>query len=285
MLLCLGRQADAGSDGTRIRFRSRFLRHRRGSRCRPLRRRGSEHVRSHRAGMRQRHRRPRRLAQRAARASPHGGSRPWRRGGDRHRLSFRGAPGKTAAFFLPRSGAGSLERQGYAVRPLGDRRPARSLRLGLLSRHDPFLPGRTHAGDDPRGKRCRHPGKPPCAWNDGDRGLRRGAHRDRQADLLHIRGFSAPDRRARGAFRAGTAIRILQGRAQAVRPAQDRPRHRPAFRRRDPRNLRTDAQPQGFFHTAARTDLARPGDRPWRQDHRHRQDRRYLRPSRHLGNA
>ena len=87
------------------------------------------------------------------------------------------------------------------------------------------------------------------------RGVRRGAHPDRQADLLHLRRFGHADLRARGAFRAGAALRGLPHRPQALRPAPHRPRDRPPLRRRDASDLQAHRQPQGFCHPAAR---ARP---------------------------
>ena len=47
-------------------------------------------------------------------------------------------------------------------------------------------------------------------------------------------------------------------------------------------DLRAHRQPQGPRHPAARADAARPGGRGRRPHPRHRQDRRHLRPPRHL---
>ena len=90
-----------------------------------------------------------------------------------------------------------VARQGHAVGPLGARRRAGAVGLALFPAHRPGVPARGHraagraggaAGNRsataiPRGCRCSH-----------DFGRR--AHRDRQADPLHLRRQRAADRRA-----------------------------------------------------------------------------------------
>ena len=109
-----------------------------------------------------------------------------------------------------------------------------------------------------RGEASRHSRQPACLGHRRDRGVRRGAHPHRQADLLHLRRFRLADLRARRAFRAGAALRGLQDRPKALRPAPHRPRHRPAVRRREAWRVQAHRQPQGLRHPAAGRDAARP---------------------------
>ena len=51
------------------------------------------------------------------------------------------------------------------------------------------LSGRAHRGADARGRAARHPRQLPCVGDGDHRRARRGAHPDRQADLLHLRRF------------------------------------------------------------------------------------------------
>ena len=77
-----------------------------------------------------------------------------------------------------------------------------------------------------------HSRQSPRLGHGDHRRTRRGASADAEADLLHLRRFGVPDRRARGGVRAGAALRGLPDRAPPLRSADDRPRHRPALRRR-----------------------------------------------------
>ena len=75
---------------------------------------------------------------------------PWPRGQDSGRLQ--GRHGRAAQLRLPRRRAGSLLGQGHAVRPLGDRRPAGALRMGLFSTDGSDLSRRADRSDHPRGR-------------------------------------------------------------------------------------------------------------------------------------
>ncbi len=89
-----------------------------------------------------------------------------------------------------------LARQGHALRPLGDRRHAGRLRLGLFPGDDSRLSGVADRGAD-RGRQAgRHSRQSPRLGHRSHRGLRRGAPADAEAHLLHVGRLGAPDRRA-----------------------------------------------------------------------------------------
>ena len=180
--------------------------------------------------MRVRRRRSRRHQERPALASAYGLARPRR--GRTHRERFRArAWRKSAGRLLPCGGAGNFQRQGYAVRALGDRGAPRAFRLGLFSRDAADIPRRADRRHCPRGGAARHSGRPPCIGHGDHRGTGRRAYPYRQADLLHLGRFGLPDRRARNAFRAGAAVPALRGGSPAGRSAQYRARHRPPLHR------------------------------------------------------
>ena len=196
--LCLthpsGNRSQYLSNVASVPVRPRFIRRRRSRRCGAFRRRRLKHVRAHRRGLRRRQGRPRRIAARTARPSRHDVAGPWPRGQDSGRLQ--GRHGRAAQLRLPRRRAGSLLGQGHAVRPLGDRRPAGALRMGLFSKDGSDLSRRADRSDHPRGRAAGHTRRLPCIRHRDHRKARRGAYPDRQADLLHLGRFRHPDRGA-----------------------------------------------------------------------------------------
>ena len=132
---------------------------------------------------------------------------------------------------------------------------------GYFPQTVPTFPADPHRGHHPRGGPARHSRRLPRLRHRDHRAVRRGAYPHRQADLLHLRRLGPADRRARDAFRARAALRAVQDRAQAGRPAQYRPRHRQAVRRRDQGNLRAHRQPARLRRAAAGADAARPAGR------------------------
>ena len=178
-----------------------------------------------------------------------------------------------------------LARQGHAVRPLGARRHAGRFRLGLFPGDDPRLSGGADRGADRRGQACRDSRQPPRFGHRSDRRLRRGAPANVETNLLHLRRLGAPDRGARRSFRARAALRSLPNRAPALRSAEHRSGHRPAFRRRERQGLRPHRQPQGFRDSPAGRQSLAAGRARGPRDRLHRQGRRHLRPSRHRGRA
>ena len=125
-----------------------------------------------------------------------------------------------------------LARQGHAVGPLGDRRHAGRIRLGLFPGQDAGLSAGADARPDRARQADRHSRRLPRLGHRDHRALRRGASAHAEADLLHLRRFRAADRRARGGVRPRAALRRLPHRARLVRSAQHRPRDRAAVRRR-----------------------------------------------------
>ena len=149
-----------------------------------------------------------------------------------------------------------LEGQGHAVRPLGDRRRAGPLRLGLFpARRCPTFPA---ALTDALIREARLPGILGNKHASGTAIIAELGEehiRTRQADLLHLGRLGLPDRRARDPFRPRPALRGLRDRAKAGRPAQYRPGDRAALRRRDEGAI-SSAPP-----TAATTRCRRPSRR------------------------
>ena len=76
----------------------------------------------------------------------------------------------------------------------------------------------------------KHASGVPIIQELGEESIRTG-----NADLLHLDRLGVPDRRERGAFRPAAPLRGLRDRLQADRADDDRPRHRAAVHRRDPR--------------------------------------------------
>ena len=104
-------------------------------------------------------------------------------------------------------------------RPATGRSPAcRCPSPGAISRR-PTRPSRPTLTEPliKRAQAARHPRQQARLRHAGHRGVRRGAHPDRQADLLHLRRLRVPDRRARDAFRARAALRGLRDRRRARR--------------------------------------------------------------------
>ena len=167
--------------------RARFGRLRRRRGRRRLWRRRRRHARPYRGGLRARARRPRPACAPAPLRLPNlDGARPRPRG-------CKPRPGRLPPG-LPRRGSRrgamglrrrDLARQGHAVRPLGDRRRAGPLRLGLFSRHAiPAFPPDLVAGADRARADC--PGilgDLHASGTDDHRRTRRGAPAHRQADL------------------------------------------------------------------------------------------------------
>ena len=114
----------------------------------------------------------------------------------RIRIQVRRATASVAALVLSRRRAGSVERQGYAFRTLGNRSRSGALRMGLFPADRPAFPAELTEAISRRRQRSGHPGQLPCVGNRNHRAARRGARQDRQADLLHIGRFRHPDRRA-----------------------------------------------------------------------------------------
>ena len=128
-----------------------------------------------------------------------------------------------------------LARQGHALRPLGDRRRAGRLRLGLFPERRAGVPARAHERAHRRGAAPRHPRRPPRLRHRDPRRARRRAHPDGKADLLHLGRQRVPDRGARGGVRPRAPVRGLPRRAPLMRSLPHRPRHRPAVPRLAPR--------------------------------------------------
>ncbi len=175
-----------------------------------------------------------------------------------------------------------LPRQGHALRPLGARRRAGALGVDLFPAHRPGDPAGDHPAPDRARRPPRHALQRACLRHAGDPRLRPRAYRQRQADPLHLRRQRAADRRARDPFRPRPALRGLPHRRRDRAPAARRPGDRPALRRRDGRELHPHPEPQGPRDPAAGAHPPRPGGRRRRSHPRHRQDRRHLRPPRHL---
>ncbi len=214
-------------NGARRDHRSRFGRLRRRARRGSLWRRRRRHARPHRRALRGRRRRPRGFAGGAAQAAQSRCARPWAR----HARINRAQAARLCVSRAARTMGlrrRDLARQGYALGPLGDRRHAGRLRLGLFSAQDSRASGRVYARADRGGEAARHSRRPPCLRHAGDRGFRRRACQDRQADLLHVCRFRVADRRARGSVRPRAPLRNLPHRAQTLRSAQHRPRDREA---------------------------------------------------------
>ncbi len=130
----------------------------------------------------------------------------------------------------------SLARQGHAVGPLGNRRHAGYVRLGLFFRPRAMPFRRNWSRRICRDGRCaRHSRQLPCLRHRDHRPLRRGAYPHRQADLLHVRPIpssrSPPMRRHFGLDRLLAFCQIV--RISLARSLEYRPRHRPPLRRRD----------------------------------------------------
>ena len=207
--------------------------------------------------------------------------RPRRRHPPRRDIDLPGFP-ETPTAHLGRRHRG-LPRQGHPLRPLGAGRRPGALGLALLPAHRPGDPGLGHRAADRRaglpGTLCNaHSSGMPVIHAFGEEHIRNG-----QADPLHLRRQRAADRRARDAFRPRPPLRGLPHRRGDRPPAARRPGHRPALRRRDAGDASS--------RTANRKDLAIPPPEPTildrvvggRRPHpRHRQDRRHLRPPRHL---
>ena len=154
-----------------------------------------------------------------------------------------------------------VARQGHAVRPLGACRRAGRFRLGLFPADDPRLPRMAYGSDDRRGRAHRHPRQSPRFRDGGDRRLWRGAPANAPADLLHLRRFGAPDRRARRGVRPRASLCALPPHTETLRQAEDRTGHRPAFSRRERQGLRPDRQPQGLSRFPRRTAISCSGPR------------------------
>ena len=132
-------------------------------------------------------------------------------------LAPAGKAGSTtgAATGILRRGAGGVERQGHALRPLGDRRPCRCRSSGGTSRK-PFRPSRATL----TAALVREAGLPGILGDCHASGteiiaqLRRGAHPQRQADLLHVGQFGA-SRSPRTRRISGSSVSIRCARSRA----------------------------------------------------------------------
>ena len=115
--------------------------------------------------------------------------RPWscRRGLDRRLAAWPHAP-KTARRAVGLWGR-ARARQGYALRPLGNRRRAGARALGVFSKNRALFSARTDRGLDRRGRPSRHSRQLPRLGNRDHRASRRRAYQNGRADLLHLRRF------------------------------------------------------------------------------------------------
>ena len=246
---------------------------------RRLRRRGRQHPRPHRPAPAPRAA-PRRPLRPAARPEP-GRPRPRRR--DPRRLGDRppGLP-RDPDRRLGRRDRG-LARQGHPLRPLGARRRPGALGLALFPAHRPGDPALGHRAADRARRPARHALQRPRLRHAGDPRVRRGAHprrASRSSTPPPTACCRSPRTRRTSASTGSTRSAAIA--AEIVHPLRvGRVIARPFVGETAASFVRT-AEPQGPRHPAARADAARPGGRGRRPHPRHRQDRRHLRPPRHL---
>ena len=130
-----------------------------------------------------------------------------RAGGAGRRLLLRPGRAAAAALFLPRRGRRSVERQGYALRALGNRGGAGAVRMGIFRADRTHLPRRADRRDH-QGRQCSgHSRQLPCLGNGDHREVRRGAHQERQsrsATPRRIRSSRSPRMRAISGSNAST---------------------------------------------------------------------------------
>ena len=153
---------------------------------------------------------------------------------------------------------------------------------GYFPQTIPAFPGVADRGADRGGRPAGHSRQSPRLGHGDHRRARRGASENAEADLLHLRRFGVPDRRARGGVRAGAALRALPDRAppRAIR-------WRSGASSPGPSSART---PADFTRTAHRKDFSVPplpgnllerAARRRPRDRLDRQDRRHFRPLLH----
>ena len=185
-------------------------------RCRKIRRRGRRHARPYRRRLRGR--RGRRAGP-ALRTAGDSGDEPARHRAARPRL-------RPARIRRASRGSRSRRRSGRYASEVSKGKDTQSGHWELAGLPVPFawgyfpntIPAFPKDLTDAliaRGEASRHSRQPARLRHRRDRGVRRGAHPHRQADLLHLRRFRLADLRPRRAFRAGAALRGLPDRAES----------------------------------------------------------------------